>query len=184
MKLWTASEGEGLNLKKHQTSKYLVQCALTVAIIMVFFTIFRGITNLLNAFLVPMALYTGMKGTNRLQAMTLFSVTLICGLLFFSVQLFFLSLYCMLAWQLQYLMKKGSSVIKTAIYLAGISAAGFYGAIRLTDLVFLTRMHTIFMGLFNGNWILYGVMILAEGLIAGFGLAYGAAAVERRIGTA
>lgn len=170
-------------LENQKNSTELVKRALTVALIMVFFTVFRGFANLLNAFLVPMALYMGLKGANRVQSLTLSGATLICGLLFFSVQVFFILLYSVMAWQLRQLMKRGASVTRSGVTLSGLAAIGFYAAIRLTDMVFLTRMHTLYMGLLNGNWFLYALMLLAEGLIVGFGLAFGAAAIERRIRT-
>lgn len=159
----------------------LVRCALTVALIMVFFTIFRGFANLLNAFLVPMTLYMGLKGTNKGQALTLFGAVVIAGLLFFSVQTFFILLYFTMALLLKELMKKGASNFTTGLALTLLAAAGIFAAIRLTDMIFLTRMHTIYMSMLKGNGLYYGLMLLVEGLVIGFGLAFGAKAVERRI---
>ncbi len=159
----------------------LVRCALTVALIMVFFTIFRGFANLLNAFLVPMTLYMGLKGVNKGQALTLFGAVVIASLLFFSVQTFFILFYFTMALLLRELLKKGISAIMAGLALTLLATAGIFVAIRLTDMVFLTRMHTMYMALLKGNALYYWLMVLAEGLVIGFGLAFGAKAVERRM---
>lgn len=159
----------------------LVKSALMVALIFVFFTVFRGFANLLNAFLVPMALYAGLKEADRAQAFTLFAAVILAALLFFSVQVFFILLYFAMALMLKQLMGSGASTMKTGFWLSLVAAFGIYAGIRLTDLVFLTPLHRVYMAMLGGSWLYYGLFLLAEGLMAGFGLAVVAKAVERRM---
>ncbi len=159
----------------------LIRCALFVALIMVFFTIFRGFSNLLNAFLVPMTLYMGLKGANKGQSLTLFSAVVIAGLLLFSVQVFLILLYFAMALLLRELLKKETSSFMSGLVLTFLAAAGMFVAIRLTDMFFLTRMHTIYMAMLKGNMLYYALVLLVEGLMVGFGLVFGAKGVERRM---
>ena len=159
----------------------LVKSALMVALIFVFFTVFRGFANLLNAFLVPMALYMGLKEADRAQAFTLFAAVMIFALLFFSVQVFFILLYFAMALMLRQMMVKDVSTVKTGLWLSIVAAFGIYAGIRLTDLVFLTPLHRVYMAMLGGSWLYYGLFLLAEGLMAGFGLAVVAKAVARRM---
>ena len=168
-------------MKRNLMTHTLIKSALMVALIFVFFTVFRGFANLLNAFLVPMALYVGLKEADRAQAFTLFGAVIISALLFFSVQVFFILLYFAMALMLKQLMSKSASTVKTGLWLSLVAALGIYAGIRLTDLVFLTPLHRVYMAMLGGSWLYYGLFLLAEGLMAGFGLAVVAKAVERRM---
>lgn len=168
-------------MKHHHMTTTLVKSALMVALIFVFFTVFRGFANLLNAFLVPMALYVGLKEADRAQAFTLFAAVIIAALLFFSVQVFFILLYFAMALMLKQLMSRGASTVKMGLWLSVVATFGIYAGIRLTDLVFLTPLHRVYMAMLGGSWLYYGLFLLAEGLMAGFGLAAVARAVQRRM---
>ncbi len=175
---------EGFALQNNTITATLVRCALTVGLIVVFFTIFKGFANLLNAFLVPMTIYMGLKDANKAQSFTLFSAVVIAGLLLFSVQTFFILLYFTMALLLKKLMQNSASAIMAGLAITLLAAAGMFVAIRLTDIVFLTRMHTFYMAMVKGTELYYGLMLLVEGLVIGFGLAFGAKAIERRMPSA
>ncbi len=79
----------------------MIRAALSVALMLVFLSIFRGITNILNAFLVPMTVYLISSRMNTREITAFFLLTLIMTGLFQSIQIPFMMLYLLMAFILK-----------------------------------------------------------------------------------
>lgn len=159
----------------------IAQGALTIALIVVFFLFFKGVTNIINAFLVPLTLFIfSINKRNSETILLYFAVFIICAL-FFNLQVFFIVFYCLIAVLLKILLTKKITTLLSAAILSIANAVSFWVAIRLTDYIFLTQMGNIMLKLFNGNIYTCALVLLAEGMIVGVNQLFISRAVYRRI---
>ncbi len=160
-------------------TRNIIMTSLTVALAMVYVSIFRGPANLLNAFLVPITLFAARMHMKTGEGVLMYSVLMSFCLLFYPIQLFFMGLYCLMAELLCRFYRQKALAVGL---LSLVSGLGFFVAVRLTDLVFLTPMHTLFLGVFGGNWVPYIALFVAEGLFAGSTLVFSARFLHNRLG--
>lgn len=146
--------------------------AMALALIFVFFTLFRGVTNILNAFLIPLTLYVCTINQKEKQIFTLYSAVIIFCLLFFKIQLFFIVFYCCIAFLLIKLREKKINTMLSALILTITISLSFWISIILTDNFFLTHMYDIIMRVFKGNTLAYAMMLIIEGALVGISQLY------------
>lgn len=172
----------GEDVKKNRIpSSSIAQGALTIALIVVFFLFFKGVTNIINAFLVPLTLFIySINKRNSETILLYFAVFIICAL-FFNLQVFFIVFYCLIAVLLKILLTKKINTLLSAAILSIANAVSFWVAIRLTDYIFLTQMGNIMLKLFNDSLYTYALVLLVEGMIVGVSQLFISRAVYRRI---
>lgn len=105
--------------------------AMALALIFVFFTIFKGVTNILNAFLIPLTLFLCTIDQKRKQIFTLYCAVIIFCSLFFNIQLFFIIFYCLIAFLLIKLREKKVNVILSSLILTLTISCSFWISIML-----------------------------------------------------
>ena len=146
--------------------------AMAIALIFIFFSLFRGSTNIINAFLVPLTLYLSTINLKKKQIFTLYAAVIIFCLLFFNIQFFFIIFYCCIAFLLIKLREKNVNAVLSTLILTLTVSFSFWIGIMLTDLLFLTRMTDIVMNILKGNIFAYGMMLLIEGALVGICLLF------------
>jgi hypothetical protein len=141
--------------------------ALTIALIVVFFTFFKGVTNILNAFFVPMILFSFSINRKAIELLAVFTASIAMCALFFNLQLIFIVFYCIIAVILSTLNRKNIGVALSAIVLSMTITFFFWSAIILTDMIFKTRMNEIMLKILNGNRLVYLLILAFEGTAVG-----------------
>lgn len=141
--------------------------ALTIALIVVSFSIFKGATNILNAFFVPMILFSYSINRNIIELVAVFVASIVMCALFFNLQLIFIVIYCIIALIISILNRKNIKFVLSALILSGVVSFFFWIAIFLTDFLFKTRMSEMILKLMSGNLFLYMLLLTFEGTIVG-----------------
>ena len=141
--------------------------ALTIALIVVFITFFKGVTNILNAFFVPMILFSFSINRKAIELLAVFAASIATCALFFNLQLIFIVFYCIIAFILSTLNRKNIGVALSAIILSVTITFFFWSAIILTDMIFKTRMNEIMLKILNGNRLVYLLILAFEGTVVG-----------------
>ena len=128
----------------------LATAAMILSISLVSFSLFRGATNILNAFLVPLVLAIGSLRLNwKSYGAVLLALAGLTAILF-PVQIVFVILYGALAGLIRTLLQHRFIIVAILIHAAAVSI-GFWLAILLTDLIFLTRMQAILLQMLGHN---------------------------------
>jgi len=141
--------------------------AMTMALIFISFLLFKGVTNILNAFIVPQVLYLCCINQKEKQIFTLYLAVIIFVVLFFKIQLFFIIFYCCIAFILTQLRKKNINTLLSTLTLTLAISFSFWIGIILTDYFFLTRMNEIIINVMKGNIFKYSIMLIIEGALVG-----------------
>jgi len=141
--------------------------AMTMALIFISFLLFKGVTNILNAFIVPLVLYLCCINQKEKQIFTLYLAVIIFVVLFFKIQLFFIIFYCCIAFILTQLRKKNINTLLSTLTLTLAISFSFWIGIMLTDYFFLTRMNEIIINVMKGNIFKYSIMLIIEGALVG-----------------
>ena len=160
-------------------TKSITRGALAIALIVVSFSIFKGVTNIFNAFLVPIALHLGTLGTKRVEKAAVFGLVFLLCFLFFKLQMFFLLIYFFVAVLLSLLLKYRTWISVSFLTIA--NSIGFFVGILLTDLLLSTHMFALLMGVLGNNVIAYAGILLFEGAIVSVGQLFLARKMEQRI---
>jgi hypothetical protein len=151
----------------------VAQGALAIAMVTVFFLLFRGVTNIFNALLVPLALYAFSRGNRLEEILTVYAGVLIFVALFFKMQLIFMLLYFVIAFLLDLLLKEeGRHTLMATLTISLAISLGFWVAIVLTDDLFGTRIHDMTLAMLGGNAFAYAIMLWIEGFLVSVGLLY------------
>jgi hypothetical protein len=147
--------------------KTITRGALAIALICVYFTVFKGVTNIFNALLVPLTLYLSTVNQTKKGMFTIYGVLILFCFLFFKVQFIFTLFYCGIAFLLTLLQKKHVSTPLSALILTVTISTSFWISIVLTDYFFLTHMGDIMLKVFHGNYIVFLAVLLFEGALVG-----------------
>ncbi len=153
---------------------------ITIALALVSFMIFKGITNIFNALVIPLLLYCCIsRQSKKAMFITFFAFLFLSGL-FFKQQLFFSIFYIALAILLAYLTRVKLSLPLKALTLSGASFVSFILAIRLTDFVLFTRIELIMLSLVQGSLPAYLGIIFLQGAFAGTSLAFLSKLIDKK----
>ena len=158
--------------------------ALTIALIVVFFTFFKGVTNILNAFFVPMILFSFSINRKAIELLAVFAASIAMCALFFNLQLIFIVFYCIIAFILSIINRKNTGFTLSALILSATVTFFFWSAIILTDMIFKTRMNEIMLKIMNGNRLVYLLILAFEGTVVGIGQLLVSRFIMKRLRTA
>lgn len=141
--------------------------AMSMALIFISFLLFKGVTNILNAFIVPLVLYLCCINQKEKEIFIVYLAVILFVVLFFKIQLFFIIFYCAIAFILTQLRKRSINTLFSAIVLTIAISFSFWIGIMLTDYFFLTHMNEIIMKIMKGNIFKYSIMLIIEGALVG-----------------
>ena len=155
------------NNVKSITASTIAQGALCLALVVVLFTFFKGVTNIINALFIPIVLYIFSAGKTKVEILAINLSALILVAIVYNFQVFFMLFYCLIAISYLFLFFKlrGFWII---IIMSLIISASFLFAVLLTDNVFNLNMMAITIKVFKGSFILYIGILFVEGLIISF----------------
>jgi hypothetical protein len=159
----------------------ITQGALAVAMVLVFFSLFKGVTNILNAFAVPLILYAVSVGKKFREIFWVYLVALIFCAVFFNLQIIFICVYCGIAFLLDRLTRRGGHVLLSGFILSVAVTLGFWLAILCTDYLFATQMNAIMMKVYQGKIVVYIAVLYIEGALVGSGQLLLSRKIRKRI---
>ena len=145
----------------------ITQGAIGIALIFVYFSLFKGPTNIINALLIPITLFLISIKQKKKDIFILYSAVFIFCLLFFNLQSFFIIFYCCISFLLIKIREKKVGIALAALILTIAVSFSFLIAMFLTDYFLGTQMIGIIMGVLKGNFFVYGIMLIFEGALVG-----------------
>jgi hypothetical protein len=148
----------------------LVLGSFSIVLTIVFFTFFRGMSNFLNAFLVPMTLFVLLKDHSLKEMVTVFIAAFLIVLFLYQLQTIFFLFYGLLALLLIELNKKHFHWIFNILVLSLCLSLSFYLATVITDYLFLTRIRTFTIAMVGGSPIVYASYLLVFGFVVGLAM--------------
>jgi len=155
--------------------------ALAIALIFVYFSLFKGVTNIINAFLVPLTLCVFTMKSKKKEIFIVYLAAILFSLLLFPIQSFFIVFYCGIAFLLLQIHKKNVCNALAILLLTITVSLSFWIAILLTDRVFLMNINGIMMQIFKGNIFAYTFILVFEGAIVGTGQLFLSKSFYKRI---
>lgn len=153
--------------------------ALTLALIVVSFMLFRGTTSIFNSFIVPLALYIFLKDFRFREWLTTILAAFILVVIFFGTQIFFMVIYGLLAFLLSVV--AGKKIFLRIIILISGAAFSFVIAIYLTDIILGTAIQQALTSLAGGTQAGFYLFVLVEGVATGTILAFASSWLEKRL---
>jgi hypothetical protein len=148
-------------------TRALVLGSFSIVLTIVFFTFFRGMSNFLNAFLVPTTLYIFLKELSHKEMVTVFFAALLMVLFLYQLQTIFFIFYGLVALLLIELNKKHFHWIFNILVLSICLSLSFYLATVITDFIFLTRIRSFTIVMAGGSPIVYAMYLSAFGFVVG-----------------
>ena len=149
--------------------KAITRGALTIALICVFFTLFKGVTNIFNALLIPLTLYLSVLNLRKREIFLIYSALALICFIFFKVQLIFVFFYCLIGLLLCLLHRKKIPFFPSFLFLTVAIGMSFWLSILLTDYLFLTHMNDIMMKALKGSITAYMLMLAFESALVAAG---------------
>ena len=145
----------------------ITQGAIGIALIFVYFSLFKGPTNIINALLIPITLFLISIKQRKKDIFVLYAAVFIFCLLFFNLQCFFIIFYCCISFLLIIIREKKIGTALSALILTIAVTLSFFIAMFLTDHFLGTQMIKIIMAVLKGNTFVYGIMLIIEGALVG-----------------
>ncbi len=160
--------------------KSVAQGSLVIAIIVVSFFLIRGAINILNALIVPTAIFVFSMNKKRRDIFALFLSLVMFCMLFFQTQIVFLCLYFGIAQILLIIKRRRMPRAVSIILLSLFNASTFWAAILLTDQLFGLGLNRIMLIMYNYNRLLYTLLFIVEGSFASIILLFVTSNVYKR----
>ena len=146
-------------------TKNLIKGALAIVLCLLSFMIFRGVTNILNAFFVPLVLSIFIYNMSLHEKIAIFLALQILCFFIFPVQLIFSFFYCVIAFITTYMRQKGIRYFLVWATVTVCVTLFFYIAVRLTDLIFMTKIYEITLRVMKNNSLIYIFALFIESII-------------------
>ncbi len=156
--------------------------AVTIALVCIFFTVFKGVTNIFNALLIPLILYGNLMNLKREERYAILGALLCVCAILFKIQIIFTIFYCIIALLLLFIDREKWSFPRGAALLSLGLSLSFWIAIEATDALFLTCMGDIMRYALNGNQFAYAGLLVFEGAFVGIGLLFAMKILQKRLG--
>lgn len=148
----------------------LTLAALSLALVFVFFMLFRGATNILNSIFVPLVFFINISKFKWKEYILLITAVLILTFLFFFQQIFFVLFYALLGWVLYKLFKKKKGFILNTGLITIVNFVGFIIMFKLTDLLLGTAITKVLLSIGGGTQLGFLVVIFLEALFVALSL--------------
>lgn len=141
---------------------YLVYNILSMTLVYILFLLFKGPTNIVNALFVPLTLFVFSYKNTLKERLIFYAAVVLFSALFFSVQVFFVLVYCFIAAILSFIEEKKIRKILAFFLLTTSVSLCFYVGLVLTDLFFRTHINAIMMKILDNQLLVYFSIILLE----------------------
>ncbi|MDW7668516.1 MAG: hypothetical protein SCJ93_06805 [Bacillota bacterium] len=138
---------------------------MIIALAFISFTIFKGVTNILNAFFIPFLIFAFLKNNDYKEILFVYFALILSTLILYGIQSFFIIGYCMIAFLIHIQKKKKISDIKAIVLNAFFISFIFWMGIILTDTLFSTNINQIMLRISQNNILKYIFILIVEGLI-------------------
>jgi len=161
--------------------KNITFTALSLALIFVSLTLFRGATNIVNSLTVPVIIYINIREYGIRNFVILVISVLVISILFFFQQLAFIFTYALIALILNLIAKNDYSFFKSSIMISSITTVFFLLGVNLTDLIFGTAITNLYSSILGGR--IYAVILIfaVQGAVIGNLLQIIVKSIEKRI---
>lgn len=144
---------------------FLVRGGLCIAICLLSFLIFRGMANLLNAIVIPLAVTVFTNEMSLREKSALFIALGIFCFVFFPLQILFLSFYILMSFILNFLYKKPRRFLSSFLIFTLTVICFMILAVYGTDIIFKTQIVKITTHLMGGNPYVFLSSIVIQSLI-------------------
>lgn len=148
----------------------LTLAALSLALVFVFFMLFKGVTNILNSVFVPLVFYINISRFKWKEYIALVTAVLILTFLFFFQQIFFVLFYALLGWVLYKLFKRKKGFLLNTTILTIVNFIGFIIIINITDLILGTAITKALLSISGGTQLGLLIVFFLEALFVALSL--------------
>lgn len=146
-------------------TKTITRAAMSLTLIFICFSIFKGTTNILNALFIPLILYFSLFQLSSREFIAVTIAAILFCFIFFKVQIIFVLAYCSLALLLVWLNNKSCGWLLAVALLTVAISVSFFMALIMTDFIFGTQINFMLIRMLGGNIIAYCLLLLCEGLL-------------------
>lgn len=160
-------------------TRLLVLGAMNIVFTIVFFTVFRGMLNFLNAFLIPLSMFIFLRNMRYEEMTTTFIATLLIVFFTHQLQVVFFVSYGLAALLLIVLRKKNTNACFSILIISFFLSLSFYLATVMTDLVFMTRIRAITIAMMGGRTVSYIVYLLIFGFLTSTAIMAAISAIDK-----
>ena len=160
---------------------HITHSAISLALIFVCFSIFRGTTNILNSMIVPFVLYLNMRKLGLKSTVTTMLGMVILCTLFFKFQIFFAILYSLMALLLKITLTGTKPFLLKFVVLFLGAWLGFTVTLFITDSILGTNIMTALSSIMGGWYPGVFLLIAVEAVVVGLTLAILPPFIEKRL---
>ncbi|HAE42014.1 MAG TPA: hypothetical protein DCG34_03720 [Clostridiales bacterium] len=146
-------------------TRVLVLGAMNIVLTIVFFTVFRGMLNFLNAFLIPMSMFVFLRDMGYKEMTTVFIATFFMVFVTHQLQIVFFISYGLTALLLIDLNRKVSNAFLSMLIISFFLSLNFFIATVITDFTFMTRIRVVTIAMMGGRTVTYIIYLLIFGLL-------------------
>jgi len=146
-------------------SKKIVLGALCLGICVLSLFLFRGVTNVLNAVVIPLSLGVFTSTMYFKEKISVYIALTIFVFVLFPLQIIFLLFYFLISLLLIYIGLWNLGFLKGFLLLSFSLTLFFTAAVFLTDLIFGSKIVQITMGLMGGNIWIYLLSVAIQAII-------------------
>jgi len=160
-------------------TKTITKGGMIIALAFISFAIFKGVTNILNAFFIPFLIFAFLKDNDYKEILLVYFALIISTFILYRIQSFFIIGYCMIAFSIHIQKKKKIPNIKSIFSNTFLISFIFWIGIILTDTLFSTNINQIMLKLTDRNILKYIFILIIEGLIISLILNFGIRKVSK-----
>lgn len=145
----------------------MTRSALAIPIVCISFMLFKGPSNILNALFVPLTIFVFTFNSNRKESIAFYIAIILFCAAFFGIQIFFISMYCVIAHSLIIVHKRRMKPFVAFPMLTFVVGFCFWLGILATDFIFYTEINQIMMKILHNNALYYfGMLAIEAGLVS------------------
>lgn len=154
------------NVPQVLLTRKITIAALSIAVSLVTVSMFRNTSSILSAIIIPIVFSVFLSSFAFKEYALIATIIVLTTLLFVTTQIVFMMIYLIQGKLiiLYVFYKKTNEKMWYLIYTIFVSTSLFLGII-ITELVFKIPLHTFMMSISNNNLLIYGSIILFEGVI-------------------
>jgi hypothetical protein len=155
--------------------------ALMIALVFVSFSLFTGVTNLINAVTVPILIYIYIRRHRTKEIAALCSGIFFICLIFFRFQVVFVMIYMIFALALNMISKKSRKKLISFTTFHAVVFTGLLFCVPVTDLLLGTSLYNALTGMSGGSSLSYIVLMFVQSIVISFMLLAGMIFLKKKI---
>ena len=157
----------------------VIHWALVFILVTAFYLLFKGVTNVFNAFFVPLTFFFFAKGQKLEDTILVYGGLFLFIAIFFRLQIFFTLLYFGIAILLTHIPSDKYLSLKSTFLVSVAAGFGLWLAIIFTDDFFLTQVNQTTLAVLNESNFAYVILLWVEGFLISIGLIYFSEKISR-----